>query len=145
MGTESQTLNPPRFVLTTAVIGDTAVRLTVGGELDIATVSKFETVLHGILTTLGLTRLVLDFAQLTFLDARSITALHIARHTAQRHGIALTVTNCRDIVRRTLEITDLYGHLTQNDADTPHVASPGYATVSRRRLAVGYVRSGTRY
>jgi anti-anti-sigma factor len=104
----------PGFALSTAVIGDMAVGLTVGGELDIATVDTFEAVLHGVLAKPGLARLVLDFEPLTFLDARSITALDTARRTAQRRGIAFTATNCRQIVRRTLEITGLYPHLVHN-------------------------------
>jgi anti-anti-sigma factor len=114
MNARHDTLKPPRFALTTAVIGDVAVGLTVRGELDIATVGHFEAVLRGVLAKPGLTRLVLDFAPLTSLDARSITALHLAHNTATRRGIKITATNCRAIVRRALEITGMYGHLTQN-------------------------------
>ncbi|GAA1825798.1 STAS domain-containing protein [Planosporangium flavigriseum] len=120
MDTGHDTLKPPRFALSTTIIGDTAViddvavGLTVRGELDIATVGQFEAVLQGVLGKPGLSRLVLDFAPLTFLDASSITALHFAHHTAQQRGITLTATNCRAIVRRALEITGLYGHLTNN-------------------------------
>jgi anti-anti-sigma regulatory factor len=131
MGARNATMNPPRFALATAVTGDAAAGLTVSGESDIATVGQFATVLHGIPTNLGRTRVVLDFAPLAVLDVNGFNALHIVRHTAQRHGIARTVTNCRDIGRRTLEITGPYRHLTHNRPATRPAASPGHAPVNQ--------------
>jgi hypothetical protein len=86
MGARNDTMNPPRFALATAVTGDATVGLTVSGEPDIATVGQFATVLQGIPTNLGRTRVVLDFAPLTVLDVNGVSALHIVRHSpAARH------------------------------------------------------------
>jgi anti-anti-sigma factor len=140
MGARNDAMNPPRFTLATTVTGDAAAGLTVSGESDIATVGRFETVLHGIPTNPGRTRVVLDFAPLAVVDVNGVSALHIARHTAKRRGIARTVTTCRDIVRRTLDITGPYRHLTRNRAAT-RPASPEHPTVNPHRLAGGELRS----
>jgi anti-anti-sigma factor len=137
MGARNDTANPPRFVLTTAVVGDTAVSLTVAGEIDIATVGQFETALHDLLTGGGLTRLVLDFSALTFFDSSGVSALHTARHAAQRRGISLTAINCSDMVQRTLEITGLYRELGPSAAAIQRTTAPGITMPSQRRLVAG--------
>jgi anti-anti-sigma factor len=137
MGAPNDTANPPRFVLTTAAVGDTTVALTVAGEIDIATVGRFETVLREVLARGGLSRLVLDFAALTLFDSSGISALHTARHVAQRLGVSLTVANCNEIVRRTLEITGLYQQLTSNGAAPQRATGPGLTMPSQRRLVAG--------
>jgi anti-anti-sigma factor len=103
-------VNPP-FALTTAVIGDSTVGLTVGGELGPATVGRFEAVLCGVLAKPGLTRLVLDFAPLISLDASGVRTLQVARQIARRRGITLTAVKCGDTARRAFENTDLYRSL----------------------------------
>lgn len=116
MSAGAQPTNPPRFVLSTTVIDDTAVGLAVTGELDPTNAGQFEAVLRGVLARPDLTRLVLDFAALRFLDARSVAAIQAAHRTALRRGITLTVTNCGGPARQALETIDLYRHLADDDA-----------------------------
>jgi anti-anti-sigma factor len=117
MSAANRPVSPP-FALSTAVIGDSTVGLTVGGELGPATVGRFEAVLCGVLAKPGLTRLVLDLAPLTSLDASGVRTLQIAGHIAQRRGITLTAVKCGDLVRRALENTELYRSLFGNGEST---------------------------
>ncbi|NJC69147.1 STAS domain-containing protein [Planosporangium thailandense] len=115
MSAGRQPTNPPRFVLRTSVIDDTTVAVAVAGEVNATTAGQFGAVLRGVLGKPGLTRIVLDFAALRFLDAHSVTVLQAAHRTAGRRGIVLAVTNCRGPVRRALETVDLYRHLAPGD------------------------------
>jgi anti-sigma B factor antagonist len=103
---------PPGLGLTRSSIGDGAVSLTVGGEMDMATAGGFAETVDAILAEPGLGRLVLDFGPLEFLDSSGVAALVIAERSARARNVTLTVVNCRYMVRRVLEITGLLVGLT---------------------------------
>jgi anti-anti-sigma factor len=103
----------PPLDLTLSVMGDAVARLTMDGQLNAETVDELDQALHTILTEPGLTQLVLDFGPLTSIDSAGIATLVTAHQNTRRRGITLTVVNCGVAVRQALEVTGLYGHLTQ--------------------------------
>lgn len=75
----------------------------VEGEIDVATAP----LLHGaILDQIRAgRRTVVDFAEVTFIDAAGINALIRANRTAQDLGLRLTITHARGFVQRVLRLT----------------------------------------
>jgi anti-anti-sigma factor len=114
--------DPVALRLTASPVADGTVRLALAGEIDLATAE----VLRGAMTTLlgdhGVTRLVVDFAEVEFLDAAGITALLAAYRYAGARGIAFTVVNCPRTPLRVLEIVALDKLLTA--AEPPSYPGP---------------------
>lgn len=120
----SRHLEPIPLQLTTHASGDGTMRLAVGGEIDIATVGPLADAMTGIITgittgiTIGITtdqrpkRLVVDFAEVTFLDSSGVSALVAAWRLASVSQIEFVVVNCRPNVLRVLEITGMAKALT---------------------------------
>ncbi|NJC74302.1 STAS domain-containing protein [Planosporangium thailandense] len=144
MATASHPTDPPQFAVTATAIADTAVRLAVRGEVDIATAGPFGAALHDLLSRPDLTHVELDFAPLAFFDSRGIAALLTACRAARRRGIALTVTNCQGIVRRALDITGLSPQLAYDGTDAPRTDARVRAAGNRHRSAACVVRRRSR-
>jgi anti-anti-sigma factor len=102
---------PPQLLLTKTMIDETAISLTVAGDLELGTVGQFNQTVQTILAEPALTRVVLDFGSLAFIGSSGISALVAALQTAQRQDITLTVVNCPDPVRHILRITGLLDRL----------------------------------
>lgn len=116
MGTDGLAgIGPVPLVLTRARVGDGTARLSVSGEVDMATAGQLSTALADALGEPRMTRLVVDLDQVTFLDSTGVAALLAARRQADGSGIGFVVANCRDMVRRVLEITGVYKALTNGD------------------------------
>ncbi|GAA0461575.1 hypothetical protein Ade02nite_16140 [Paractinoplanes deccanensis] len=92
--------------------GDGTARLTLDGDLDMATAGSLDGHVVRALTGERPRQLVIDAAGLSFCDSSGIHALVRARDTAHRHGASFVVSNTTGITRRTLEITGLLGTLT---------------------------------
>jgi anti-sigma B factor antagonist len=91
------------------------VRLAVAGELDLAVSEELATAQLREIETAGVTGLLIDLQQVTFLDSTGVSALVAGLSEARRRGIAFTVANAHDIVRAVLEVTGVLGPLTDPD------------------------------
>jgi anti-anti-sigma factor len=108
---------PSRLELTTAIDGATTI-LKVDGGLDSDTMEHFERTLELILTRPDLTRLVLDFDPLTYLDSEGIYAL-MAAHQGMPRTATLTVVNCHEHARQILQVSGLFEALVEPGQDPP--------------------------
>lgn len=84
-----------------------ATILTLSGELDIATVPELREVAYGELDRPECTALVLDLADLTFLDSTGIGCWVQVRTHALAADKQVTIRAVPDSVRRVLEISGL--------------------------------------
>lgn len=98
-------------------------RITVAGEIDLATTDELRAgLLHALVTGLP-HHLEVDLTGVTFIDCGGLTVLIVASQVAARTGCRLEVINPSPFARRMLETTGLAGILT------PHPclpARPGY-------------------
>ncbi len=100
--------------------------VAIGGELDVATAPALRSHLSDLIAN-GRTRLVLDLAQLRFLDASGLGILVSTLGRLREHGGSLRLVNVHPRIRRLLGIVRLTDAL------------PEYASVT---LAAGAGRSG---
>ena len=87
----------------------TVVRLR--GELDIATAPAFADAVSE-----ANSEIVVDLADLEFLDASGLDALARARARAERHGYRLVVINVHPLTQRMFQLTGLDYLLSGSDA-----------------------------
>ena len=83
------------------------VRLAVAGEVDLGTGDALREVMTRLMGDGRLTRLVVDFADVSFLDAAGMAALLAGYRYAEGRSIAFAVVNCRPKALRLLEIVAL--------------------------------------
>lgn len=81
------------------------------GEIDMATATFLTEGIEGIAASPPPV-IVLDFADVTFIDSSGLNALVQAQATATAIGSALVLRSLSDCVARTLELTRLDEHLT---------------------------------
>jgi anti-anti-sigma factor len=105
-------LDIARLDLSRSVTATNEVVLTVGGELDVATVDQLDLALGLALAQPGVARTVVDLGSLRFLDSTGIAHLVSAHTEAAARGTALVVVNPHGMVRRVLELTGVYATLT---------------------------------
>ena len=87
-------------------VSEGATRLVLVGDLDIASASLVESRVAAA-RPLG-APLIVDVSQLQFVDSSGLRALTAARHAAvQDTGEAVTLTGCREMLSRLLEMTGL--------------------------------------
>lgn len=87
-------------------------RVSVVGEVDLATAPLLRDRLHTALRDQSPAVLVVDLAGVTFLDCTGIGALISAHNAALQAGCQLRITDPQPIVRRVLEVTGSLGILT---------------------------------
>lgn len=85
-------------------------RIALAGELDMAATLKLEPVVDGLLAG-GTRRLVLDLAELTFIDSTGMSLLVGINERASAAGAELVLLRPREHVGRVLEVTGLDGLL----------------------------------
>jgi anti-anti-sigma factor len=85
----------------------------VGGEVDMATGGMLEAATRSCLSESDLTGLIVDLAQVTFLDSEGIRVMVVAHHAATNQGVTFRVANPHDNVRRVLDLTGVLGLLTK--------------------------------
>jgi anti-anti-sigma factor len=90
----------------------TRVDVKVGGELDMAAAFKLETELDGLLAAPDTQAVVLDLADVTFIDSAGLGTLMAIRERAQQLGIDLAVARVSERVQRILDATGL-GEITE--------------------------------
>jgi anti-sigma B factor antagonist len=87
------------------------VRLTLTGELDIATSGQLRAAMVYAVAVPGAATVIVDLAEVTFCDSSGIGALIQGRAAAAGHGVAYQVVNPTGAVRRVLEITGMLTEL----------------------------------
>lgn len=98
---------------------DGVASIALRGELDLATVSDFE----GHLTSFesdGVSAIVLDLRELTFIDSVALRSLVRARERAQRSGQQLILVGARPTARRLFELTSTEYMLDDQGAGVPN-------------------------
>lgn len=121
MAASDGTAEPAEFTISTPDF-DTEIRaadgwtvLTVGGEVDLATVGRFREGLH---EAQGSPRVLVDLSELTFIDSSGINALVAAYHRIPTHG-ELRVVGLRPNIRKVFEITGLISLFGTDTPDDP--------------------------
>ncbi|MET8908408.1 STAS domain-containing protein [Micromonospora sp. NPDC004551] len=92
-------------------VDDGLVRLSLIGELDMATVQPLCDRVEQAIKS-GASGLVIDLAGLSFCDSSGIRALMDARKAATSRGVAFQATNPQGVTRRTMEVTGVLDVLT---------------------------------
>jgi stage II sporulation protein AA (anti-sigma F factor antagonist) len=91
-------------------VGDQAVRMTVEGELDLASATELEALIERELSSGK--RVVLDLSMLGFIDCSGLRAILRATEEAQRNGGELLRTaSLPDQARRLIELAGVEGDL----------------------------------
>jgi anti-anti-sigma factor len=88
------------------------IRLSVAGEIDMATVGELADPMTAAVERADVTGLIVDFAGVTFCDSVGIAALDRAYAAAGRRAIPFRLVNVQPGVRRMLELVGLFEALT---------------------------------
>jgi anti-sigma B factor antagonist len=86
---------------------DTVLRLDLAGELDLSTVQHLRQAITAAFTEPGITTMLLDLAELAFLDSVGMGALIAGYKRALAAGVGFRVVNPRGAPLRALHITAL--------------------------------------
>ncbi|WP_196255759.1 STAS domain-containing protein [Micromonospora sp. WMMC415] len=81
------------------------VTLRPAGELDISTVGTLEAALTDALARPGVREIVVDLAEVRFLDSSGVRVLVLAATAARKRDAVLRVTDPQPVVARVLRIT----------------------------------------
>jgi anti-anti-sigma factor len=91
---------------------DDALRLRVAGEIDLSNIEALQAEVANAVES-GETRLVVvDLAEVTFLDSSGISALLKGRRLADDAGKGFRVEGAQGMVREVLTITGVWEHLS---------------------------------
>ncbi|MDA0167336.1 STAS domain-containing protein [Solirubrobacter ginsenosidimutans] len=104
------------FTLTT-MVRDSSLELIAAGELDMTAAFKFESRVDALLSAGGVQAVVVDLAQVDFVDSAGLGALLSVRDHARRRGIDLQLARISDPVRKLIDLTgigDLAGDVTDH-------------------------------
>lgn len=88
------------------------VRLTLAGELDLATGAVLRDALTGLLADDKAPHVLLDLQEITFCDSSGVEALVQARIAALEHGRTIGLANAHGITARSLQITGVLALFT---------------------------------
>ncbi|GAB4054627.1 STAS domain-containing protein [Catellatospora paridis] len=108
--------------------------VAVSGEIDLTARDDLLNTLYSAIHTAGVTRVVVDLAQVSFMDSTGLHVLITARERALGSGVAFHVVGATGIVRRVLAVTGLLKLLAGDmDADPdkpapPPATDPSHAT-----------------
>jgi len=84
-----------------------SLNVALAGELDMMAAFKLEPALEDLLAAHDVRRLVLDLADLTFIDSAGLGALLAIRDRTQGLGIEMVLANVSGPARRILELSGL--------------------------------------
>jgi anti-sigma B factor antagonist len=85
--------------------------LAVSGEIDISTADALEQAIATVISD-GAGIVIVDLAEVTFMDSAGINALLKGRRLADERGQQFRVTGAAGIVRQVLDITGVTAHLS---------------------------------
>jgi anti-sigma B factor antagonist len=109
----SDRADPPPFSLHVTVGEDGATKVSVGGELDIATADEF---LRAVQSGLATGAVVIDLRELTFMDSSGVRALNMALRESAKNGRELRVSEAmHPSVIQVLEMTGMLRLLTMDN------------------------------
>lgn len=92
-------------------LADDTGRVKLFGEIDHTAVEQLDRAVSDLLDK-GVTRLVVDFADLSFFDSACISALVRARALAEERDSSITLANVNRYARRILDLTGLSAAFT---------------------------------
>jgi anti-anti-sigma factor len=92
-------------------------RVTVHGDIDMTTSDYFQQTLMGLVAEPAVTSLVLDAADLSFIDSNGVTVLVKANRAAGERGIPFRVANIQYPIRELLEMLGVYELLSEAHTD----------------------------
>jgi anti-anti-sigma factor len=101
---DRKTASTSRFGLVSRSDED-SLELVLAGELDMAATFKLELELDRLLSGREVRRLVLDVADVRFIDSAGLGALLSIRERTRQLGIEMTLVNVSDPVRRVLDLS----------------------------------------
>jgi anti-sigma B factor antagonist len=93
------------------------VEITVAGELDLATSPIFREMVDVCRGRDGVTTLIVDVRELSFIDATGLSALRSARETMQESGGELYLREPTEVVEHILTVTKLQDAFAIIDCD----------------------------
>ena len=97
-----------------------AARMHVAGDLDYATADELVAAASRLLSDQpGLTRLRLDFVDLTFCDSAGLSGLLLVHRRCTQAGVGLHLDHRPPHLDRVLEITGVLEYLTTTPTDAP--------------------------
>ncbi|HKE64576.1 MAG TPA: STAS domain-containing protein [Micromonosporaceae bacterium] len=105
--------------------GPGALRVTLEGELDLATVDVCRAGLVALLSTAGTRYVVIDLADLTFVDCAGLSALIVARSRGRDVGVQVRVRRPQPIVATVLRATGTWELLMGPDSEPAAAHWPG--------------------
>ena len=112
--------------------GENCARLSLRGELDVASASEFMEELS-LINQSGVAELTVDLSELSYIDPTGLSVLAVEQRRAAASGMTLHIASPSDFVRRMLRITGLINVLDVSpliDGDDDGVA--GQAADGRR-------------
>lgn len=92
-------------------LADSVLELTLSGDFDMATTFRLESELDRLLAEHDVRGLVLDLRDVRFMDSSGLGALLSIRERTRTLGIAMSVRDASDPVRRLLLVTGTSGLL----------------------------------
>jgi anti-anti-sigma factor len=90
-----------------SVVRGTAIDIALGGELDMAAAFRIESELDRLLATPAIDTVVLDLADVRFLDSAGLGVLLSVRDQATRRALDMRIVRMSEPVRRILDATAL--------------------------------------
>jgi anti-sigma B factor antagonist len=86
-------------------VDDTFVEVALAGDFDMVTTFKLEPEVDRLLAETGVRRLVLNLADVRFIDSAGVGALLSIRERTEQLGVELILANVPDPVQRVLRLT----------------------------------------
>lgn len=85
--------------------------IVVSGEIHVYNVKEFRNIFET-LDKAGLSSVVLDCAEITYIDTAAISALHTVQQSLQGNGIAFSLIHVSDYFKDILRLVELTGRFT---------------------------------
>jgi anti-sigma B factor antagonist len=101
------------MIVSAAGTNNGVVRLSVAGEVDMATVGDLERAMTDAITADGTAQVTVDIAEVTFCDSSGLAAFDRSYFLAGQRGVLFRLTSPQPGVRQVLQITGLLETLTQ--------------------------------
>ena len=89
------------------------VCVSVVGEVDLATAGQLDQDIQAVVDMDEQNRIVIDLAELTFLDSSGIASLLKGRRLADAAGKQYWIVGATGIVRQVLDLTGVWAHLAE--------------------------------
>jgi anti-sigma B factor antagonist len=91
---------------------DGVTTVTISGAMDLDSVGHVERVIGETVDSPGTTKVVVDLSGVDFLDSSGIASLLKGRRVADGSGVAYLVVGAEGMVRRVLDLTGVWAHLS---------------------------------